>query len=107
MNLAIILVATSWISLMSQTVTVRDGDGNIVQEATRTARLYESWWAVARRGPAMKSHGRAVSLHLGVCFIITFAVWYVALNGKKRAASVGRREDAPESSREETPHADA
>lgn len=77
LNLLVILIITCWVPLLSQTVEMRDGAGNLMQQATNTFRAYQSWWTVVRLAPGWKGHLNAVGLHLGLCFAITFAVWMV------------------------------
>ena len=79
LNLAIILVVTCWIPLVSQTMVVRDGDGNIVQERTDTARIYQSWWGVLTMKPNLDTHLQAVLWHFGICFVMSYAVWFTTL----------------------------
>jgi len=102
LNLLIILVATSWIPLMSQTMVVRDGDGNVIQESTTTARLYESWWGVVTMKPGLNAHGQAVLWHLGICFVISFAVWFMTMRAWENSTVVTKQADG----KEETPCAE-
>ena len=60
LNIAVILVVTCWVPLVSQTMVVRDGDGKIIQERTDTARLYQSWWGVITLKPNLDTHLKAV-----------------------------------------------
>lgn len=87
-NLAVILVITAWVPLLSQTVEMRDSDGNLLHQATTTSRAYESWWIVVRMAPGAKSHAKAVTLHFCLCFAISFGVWFIRLHSL--------REDAPD-----------
>ncbi len=77
LNLVLILLITCWVPLLSQTMEMRDSNGNLVQQSTRVSRVYESWWVVLKLAPGAKTHVRAVALHLGMCFIITFSVWFI------------------------------
>lgn len=79
LNLAIILVLTCWIPLVSQTMVMRDTDGNIIQERTDTARLYQSWYGVLTLKPNLDTHLQAVLWHFGICFAMSYAVWFVTL----------------------------
>lgn len=88
LNFVIIIVVTSWIPLMSQTMVVRDGDGNVIQENTITARLYESWWGVVTMKAGMNAHGKAVLWHLGICFVISFAVWFMTMRAWENPTTV-------------------
>ena len=42
LNLAVILLLTCWLPLLTQTMEMRDGAGNLVQQNTITSRVYES-----------------------------------------------------------------
>ena len=84
---------------MSQTMVVRDGDDNLVQENTITARLYESWWGVVTMKPGLSAHGKAVLWHLGICFAISFAVWLVTLRAWENPPVA----PAPKEGEDETP----
>ncbi|NLV42935.1 MAG: hypothetical protein GXY07_00375 [Candidatus Hydrogenedentes bacterium] len=75
LNLLVILLITCWVPLLSQTVEMRDADGNLMQQATNTFRAYQSWWTVVRLAPGWRGHLSAVGMHFGLCFAITFGVW--------------------------------
>ena len=96
---------------MSQTWVIRDNDGNILQENTITARLYESWWGVITMEPGMKAHGHAVLWHFGICFIISFAVWFITLRSRKDTVPAGEQaantDGTPPDDKEESPHENA
>ncbi len=88
LNLVVILLITSWLPMLSQTVVMRDSDGNVMHESTVTSKLYQSWDAVLRMKPGMRPHLQAVSLHFGMCFAISFGVWYVTLHSRKRSVAL-------------------
>ena len=77
LNLLVILVVTCWVPLLSQTMEMTDDAGNVLQQATITSRVYESWWIVIRNAPGAEAHRRAVGLHLGLSFAISFFVWFI------------------------------
>jgi hypothetical protein len=79
LNLLFILLITCWITLLSQTIEMRDPDGNVLQQGIRTYRVWESWWTVVRFGPGWQSHLYAVAIHFGVSFFITYVVWLLRL----------------------------
>jgi hypothetical protein len=79
LNLLVILLITCWVPLLSQTVEMRDADGNLMQQTTNTFRAYQSWWTVVRLAPGWKGHLSAVGMHFGLCFAITFGVWVLRM----------------------------
>ncbi len=79
LNLVLILLITCWVPLLSQTMEMRDSNGNLIQQVTKVSRAYQSWWVVLRLAPGAKSHAQAVALHFGLCFIITFSVWFIRM----------------------------
>jgi len=105
LNFIVILLITCWVPLLSQTMEMRDSDGNLVQQVTKVSRVYQSWWVVLRLAPGTKSHLQAVALHFGMCFFISFFVWFIRLYPRARhdtadppdanlpAASDGETED--------------
>jgi len=101
LNLAVILVITCWVPLLSQTMEMRDSDGNLVQQSTRASRAYESWWVVLRLAPGTKTHLMAVALHLGMCFPITFVVWFIRMYPRREAMDNASRERAESLGNEE------
>lgn len=108
LNLAIILVVTCWIPLVSQTMVVRDDDGTIVQERTDTARLYQSWWDAITLKPNLDTHLKAVLWHFGICFVMSYAVWFITLRPWAQPTATGTVQDAKEEEEleEEKPRAD-
>ena len=100
LNLALILVITCWIPLVSQTMVMRDSDGNIIQERTDTARLYQSWWGVMTVKPNLDTHLQAALWHFGICFAMSYAVWWITLRswaqqGSKEPEEAEREEEEP------------
>ena len=89
LNLLVILLITCWVPLLSQTVEMRDADGNLMQQTTNTFRAYQSWWTVVRLAPGWKGHLSAVGMHFGLCFAITFGVWVL------RMQSFGKTPEEP------------
>ncbi len=89
-NFVVILLITSWVPLLSQTVTMSDDQGNVMHEAVTTSRVYQSWAVVLRQGPGMSGHLRAVALHAGMCFAIAFAVWFLALYSQRSEESIAK-----------------
>jgi hypothetical protein len=85
LNVLVILIITCWIPLLTQTMEMRDSEGNLIQQVTKTSRAYESWWVVVRMAPGMKSHLRAVALHFGMCFFISFFVWFIRIYNLKES----------------------
>ena len=88
LNLAVILLLTCWLPLLTQTMEMRDGAGNLVQQNTITSRVYESWWIVIRMAPGMKGHLGAVALHFGMCFFITLCVWVIRMYPRQESPKV-------------------
>lgn len=88
LNLAAILLLTCWLPLLTQTMEMRDGAGNLVQQNTITSRVYESWWIVIRMAPGMKGHLGAVALHFGMCFAITLGVWVIRMYPRREQEPV-------------------
>lgn len=95
-NLVIILIVTSWIPLMSRTIVVRDDNNTVIQEVTITARLYESWWTMIRLAPGARHHARGVLWHVGICFVISFTVWYATLGAGKQQPQDDNDDPPPE-----------
>lgn len=94
-NLAVVLLVTCWIPLLTQTAVMKDQEGNILSQQTIQVRVWRSWAALATQGPS-PAHGRAVGLHFGLSFLMCFTVWYLAAGRDLRAG-----QDSP---KEETPH---
>jgi hypothetical protein len=76
LNYVFILAVTSWAPLLTQNATLTGSDGKVLQQATVTVRAWQSWWSLFTKGPG-SGHGRAVVMHLGLCFIITAVVWFL------------------------------
>ena len=103
----LILFVTSWVPLLAQTYTLQDEDGNILQEQTNKVRAWKSWTRIIHpRAADFLSHLYAVSVHLGICLVTTFIVWYLSPQEKKRAIkaeteqAVLMNEDGPDTEEE-------
>lgn len=107
-NVAVILIITSWIPLLSQTYTLKDVDGTVLQERTQQVRAWVSWGRIIRpSAPDFYSHLYAVSIHLATCLVISFAVWYVSLQwGLKSSAKAVEPAEPEEKAIEALPVAD-
>ena len=76
LNYAFILAVTCWIPILTQKAVMTKDDGTILQQSTISVRAYQSWISLFKAGPGA-GHGMAVALHLGICLLITAAVWFV------------------------------
>ncbi len=76
LNYVFILLVTSWLPLLKQTTTLTGSDGAVLKQLTVSVRAYQSWIALFTKGPGT-GQGRAVAIHLGLCFIVTAVVWFM------------------------------
>jgi hypothetical protein len=97
LNYAVILVVTCWMPLLNTRVVMKDASGKVVEGVGQSVRVYQSYYQLLHG--ANYWHGIAVALHLGICFIVAFAVWYGVLRARLRAESV-----APSAPREDECH---
>lgn len=106
LNLLVILLITCWVPLLSQTVEMRDADGNLMQQTTNIFRAYQSWWTVVRLAPGWKGHLSAVGMHFGLCFAITFVVWVLRMQsfGKtsEETVNTGDADDKAQKAQDES-----
>jgi len=87
-NYLVILGVTCWMPLLSHHAQMQDPDGTILQESFTRIPVYKSYWMLFQGGGQW--HLIAVAVHIGLCFVICFAVWYFVLRlgkGPERPSS--------------------
>jgi hypothetical protein len=94
-NYAVILVLTIWVPMLTHTITMTDAEGNVIQTATQSSRLYQSWAAVLRWSAGAKEHLNAVLLHLALCFLISFLVWFFSFRMRSQTPASEALSKAP------------
>lgn len=81
-NYLIILGVTCWVPLLSHRARMQDPDGTVLQESFTRIPVYRSYWMLLHGGS--RWHLIAVAVHLSLCFVICFAVWYFVLRASTR-----------------------
>lgn len=89
LNLVVILLITSWVPLMSKSITIRDEHGYIIHETMVSTPVYRSWRSILRWDPDVSGHLRAAALHFGLCFVVAFGVWYLTLYARREEQALG------------------
>lgn len=82
-NYLVVLVVTCWIPLTTIRATMTNELGEVQAETVRSIPLYESYYRFFTSFHT--TYLQAILLHWGLCFAISFAVWWFVLRADRRA----------------------
>lgn len=108
LNYVIILLITCWFPLITQTVVAQDENGVVLSETVSHIMICRSYMNVIREvftpgagnadteatDWAVDADLVAVLVHLVLCFVISYIVWYVVLR-LRRPAGDGLSDEPP------------
>jgi hypothetical protein len=83
LNYLVVLVVTCWIPLTTLRATMTNEAGEIQAETVRSIPLYESYYRFFTSFHSSYLH--AILLHWGICFAISFGVWWFVLRTAPKA----------------------
>jgi hypothetical protein len=115
-NYAVILGLTCWIPLTAARAVMSDTEGNVIREMETKTPLYESWKRIgtgvyahitdAAEKPSRKAlqpHFLACGMHLLICFLISWWVWFMVLRARDKKADGAPEENGKDAAETDAP----
>jgi hypothetical protein len=94
LNFLVVLVVTCWIPLTTLRATMTNEAGEIQAETVRSIPLYESYYRFFTSFHS--SYLQAILLHWGICFAISFAVWWFVMRADTKFEPQAESETTPD-----------